>query len=450
MRNKSRVKVGFSKVNITPDYAVPLAGDGRLRIHTSVLADCYATCVAFRDEKDERAIIVTLDLLHTTEDEPGFICTNMQRVIREAGFKDDNIILSATHCHSAPNVFGSEDVITKKYLPFLFDCVSRAAREALQDADTDTDIYVGSVKTENMTFVRRYFDADGGFVGVNWPNKNPPVRHETDADGEMGIVKFVREGKKDIIITNFGTHLTTVGFFDDNALSSDFNGYAREYIENTLGAEYAFFQGASGNTVPTSAIESENLYPTTKEYGVRLAKYVQDALPTLKQISSHVDIKYEREEFPVYCIKPESMPENVNVAVDIAEGFLTQQLSHRDATVQAREAGYANVYECMKYRGLLYWPRDFWPFRLVTITVGDLAFASAPYEMFCQNGIAIKNGSRAKRTFVITHANGGHGYIPSIDVYDRPGYENVTCTFERGSGERIQDKLIEMINKSYK
>ena len=143
------------------------------------------------------------------------------------------------------------------------------------------------------------------------------------------------------------------------------------------------------------------------------------------------------------------MPENVNVAVDIAEGFLTGQLSHGDATVQTRAAGYANVYECMKYRALLYWPREKWDFRLVTVNVGDLAFASAPYEMFCQNGIELKKASRASRTFVITHANGGHGYIPSIDVYDRPGYENVTCTFERGSGERIAKKLAEMINTKY-
>ena len=75
-----RIKVGFSKVNITPDYPVPLAGDGRLRIHSSVLAECFVTSVVFCDAEENRAILVTLDLLHTTEDEPGFILTNMQRV----------------------------------------------------------------------------------------------------------------------------------------------------------------------------------------------------------------------------------------------------------------------------------------------------------------------------------------------------------------------------------
>ena len=108
------------------------------------------------------------------------------------------------------------------------------------------------------------------------------------------------------------------------------------------------------------------------------------------------------------------MPANVNVAVDIAEGFLTRVLTHKDATAMAREAGYANVYECMKYRGMLYWPKEYSTFRLVALSVGELGFVSAPYEMFCQNGKNIKDLANKKATFVITHANGGNGYIPSI------------------------------------
>ena len=41
------------------------------------------------------------------------------------------------------------------------------------------------------------------------------------------------------------------------------------------------------------------------------------------------------------------------------------------------------------------------------------------------------------------------GIDVGVDVFDRPGYENVTCIFEKGSGERIAEKLVEMINSSY-
>jgi uncharacterized Zn finger protein len=63
--------------------------------------------------------------------------------------------------------------------------------------------------------------------------------------------------------------------------------------------------------------------------------------------------------------------------------------------------------------------------------------------------MSIRESDKATTTFVITHANGSNGYIPSADVWNNGGYESVTCPYEVGTAERIAELLISMVNSNY-
>ncbi len=460
VESDKKLEVGFSKVSITPDgsYDVPLAGsgDGMQRLTTNVMDDVYATAVAFRDMNGNLAVLISIDVLHITKGTDGKIYDNLIRQIKQIdGLDESNVIISATHTHSSVDIFSSYNNIKMKYLPFFYKAVRQAATDAVADL-APADIYIGAAEIKNMAFVRRYFAADGSFVGTQWANDAEPVRHETDADSMMQLVKVEREGKRDLVLTNWAVHLTTVS--EQKQISADFVSYFRNWMDKNADTDVVFFQGASGNTVPSSRLEGEDYGLDTESYGQMLAQKLHNELrkeDTLKKIDTNVEIKMNSDTLGLVYNHAKIAgysQETINQCITIAEDFYSAKITAGEANKRARELGFSSVYECGTVRSLAKFHNfetervvDFW-----AISMGELSFASAPYEMFCQTGTQIREGDKATTTFVVTHANGSNGYIPTEDVWDNGGYESVTCPFEKGTAERIAEKLIEMVNKNYK
>ena len=49
--------------------------------------------------------------------------------------------------------------------------------------------------------------------------------------------------------------------------------------------------------------------------------------------------------------------------------------------------------------------------------IGDLAFVTAPAEIFTENGTLVKNQSPFDHTFFVGYTNGSIGYVPTVDAY---------------------------------
>ena len=61
--------------------------------------------------------------------------------------------------------------------------------------------------------------------------------------------------------------------------------------------------------------------------------------------------------------------------------------------------------------------------KLQAVRIGDLGIASSPCETFVETGLAIKERSPLKPTFVIELANGYNGYLPTPEHHELGGYE---------------------------
>lgn len=454
------LQVGFGKVCITPDgsYEVPLAGsgDGKQRMTTEVKDDIYATAVVFKDMNGKMAVIVSIDILHLTTEDNQLYDRIMRYLKRIDGVDESNVILSATHTHSSVDLTSTTTSEVKaKYITFFCNAVNEAVETAIADL-SPAEIYIGSAEMKNMAFVRRYFAADGSFVGTQWANSEPPVEHESEADTDMQLVKVVRNDKRDLILTNWAVHLTMVQEY--KMISADFVSYFRNWMDKYANTDVVFFQGASGNTTPTSRLEGEGYTDDPEDYGQMLAQKLHNSLRkegTLTKMDSCVEIKTTNDTLGLkynHAKLDGLSKEKINKAIEIAENFYSAKTTASEANTAARELGFSSVYECGTVRSLAKFHNNdterevgFW-----ALTMGELSFASAPYEMFCQTGTQIREGDKATTTFVVTHANGSNGYIPSEDVWDNLGYESVTCPFEKGTAERIAEKLIEMVNKNYK
>ena len=86
---------------------------------------------------------------------------------------------------------------------------------------------------------------------------------------------------------------------------------------------------------------------------------------------------------------------------------------------------------------------------LYGISIGDLAFVTAPFELFDTNGMQIKEGSPFSMTFVLTCANNNLGYIPSELAFKHGGYEVDVTLFVRGSAEELVSSYHSILNQLY-
>ena len=81
-----------------------------------------------------------------------------------------------------------------------------------------------------------------------------------------------------------------------------------------------------------------------------------------------------------------------------------------------------------------------------TISMGDVAFVGAPYEMFDTNGLQIKDASPFAMTFIMTLTNEGFGYMPSKLGFAHGGYSTDICRFKPGIGEMLAENYIELLD----
>ena len=88
-------------------------------------------------------------------------------------------------------------------------------------------------------------------------------------------------------------------------------------------------------------------------------------------------------------------------------------------------------------------------FDIYALSVGDVAFVAAPYEMFDTSGSYIKEHSPFEMTIVMTYANGGNGYFPSLLGWKNGGYSVDTTRFEKGTAEKVAEKYVKMLEGLY-
>lgn len=392
--NTSTLQVGFSRTDITPDFSVQLHGypGAANRWSDNVLDPICATCVALTDAEGNTILLYTMDLLYCFS--PAVLAK--RDISKATDVPAQNIMIATTHTHSAPHV-ELDDPGMVKYVEFMQEQMVAAAVEAMADRKP-AEMYTTSTRLTNMNFVRHYRMDDGSVVGDNFgdPTGKTYVKHMRDADNEMQLVRFKREGGKDVVLVNWQVHPHRTGSGRAGDISADLPGAMRMAMEPELGCHVAYFSGASGDLDPTSRIGTENLSLDYLEQGAVMAKQAILAMDTMTK----------KETGKV-------------------------QLVRRDQVVVGSE----NTGEIM----------------LHAFSIGDLAFITAPYEMFDTNGMYVKEHSPFDMTFILSNATAAATYIAAEWAYyeDLVSYEVGKGDYTKGTGELLADTLVEMLNGIY-
>ena len=84
-------------------------------------------------------------------------------------------------------------------------------------------------------------------------------------------------------------------------------------------------------------------------------------------------------------------------------------------------------------------------FPIHAMTIGNVGFIFAPYEMFASHGVMIKEGSVCPTTFISTCSGGSNGYIPDDRGVEIECYEACITSFEYGTGEKLAQLFIDTL-----
>ncbi len=452
---QSQLLVGYGKADITPTESVPLAGYGTTeqRMSTGFISYMYAIALAITDANGETGIIIATDAIYIHNDLGNKV---RQAVSTACKIPADNVIISALHQHSAPDMNNSlaPSGITYKDRIFIPGTVE-AAEAAMADRAAVTAVQMNTVETQNLNFIRHYILDDGTYAGSNFGDMSAlgttaTVAHASDIDNTLQLVKFVRKGQttesgkeaKDIILANFQGHpLRGVTNETWYSIHSDVPGIFRDELEKELDVYSIYFSGASGNVALDSAIpaEKEKQPKDYKAQGKKLAAYAIEAESSYTDISltsvkaSKVTVQAER-----YTSDDAERAAKGKEAWD----YYVETGSEELVKKYGFESKYAALYADTLYKR----QPGFSDVDLFVLSFGDLAVVAAPYEMFCASGMNIKEGSPFDMTIIASVGNGGNGYLPTEFAWDYGCYEQYSSNFVRGTAEQMETAFIQMLN----
>ena len=434
MNNKSLL-VGFGRESITPATPVHMQGGSwRTRISTGVLDDIFATCVALRMD-GQTMLVYTLDLKLPT---PNFVLPAKAAVSAATGIKEDNILFTATHTHSSVAIrYPWEGV--EEYKQMFYEQAVKAAKTAIADL-SEAAVLAGSTETDRMAFVRHYRMNDGTVAGSNFGSWESGIAdHIRPADGQLQLVRFARQGKKDVLLLSFPAH----GTFNEGGLliSADFPSPTRAYLEENCDVLVAQFIGAAGDQTPGSRIPGRRFSKDYVEYGKRLGQYAQDALPTLTAAeASEIRLLSRTITAPTNKMKLDKLPE----ALRIKEIVEQTGIKSPELTAALKEYGISSRHEA-NWIVIRSQQADTKDLTLKVLSLGGLAFAFAPYEMFGHHGKDIKEGSPFPHT-VIIGCEDGLNYMASEESFDYGCNESLCCFFARGTAEKMVQEYLDMLH----
>jgi len=445
-----QIKAGFSRVDITPEFSVPLGGygDEERRMSRVNLDPLYATCVALSDGEN-KVLFFHLDLTGCKSEVANFCKAEIEK---KHGIPQQNVFFTVTHPHSAPALNNEMECITKYINEVLQPGILAAVEPALEDLE-EAELHIGTGKTDGLNYVRRYLLSDGSYGGDNFGDfkKNSIIGHETEADPTMQVVRWKRTTKKDIVMVNWQAHPHRTGGFRKFELSSDVIEHFRLAVEKSGKYLFAYYQGCSGNLNTHSRLATENTYRTPdfydgdnkayKTHGKCLAMTCFDIVENNMRKVKTDKIRTVEKVFEA----PVNHAWDCRVEDAKRVNDLWKAGQSDEARALALELGFNSVYHCGAVITRSKMPETL-SYKIYAASIGDFAFVASPNELYDTTGIYLKNSSPFELTFVCGYTNAhGFGYMPTVKAFAHGGYGCDTCRFPSGTAERLADEMLGLL-----
>ncbi|MGN0021871.1 MAG: neutral/alkaline non-lysosomal ceramidase N-terminal domain-containing protein [Sphingobacterium hotanense] len=445
-------QAGAAKSTITPKIGSSINGNMQDVTVRHVHDDIHARALVLDDGQTKLGFVV-LDLCMVSRET---LDKAKQRASEFTGIPVQNMMMSATHTHSAGTACG---VFQSDPDPAYVDFIVERTADALIRAHENLAPAViswGVGKEESEVFNRRWYMKPGTampnpFGGQDQVKMNPGVENPNmdkpagpiDPEVPSIFLKTV-DGKPIAVLANYSLHY--VGGTGPGEISADYYGAFADRIgdlvlsENTLNDPPfvgIMSNGTSGdiNNINWPGKKTEALphYEKIRSVADKVASASYSAIKNAPQQNS-IKLAAKQEEIRLGVRKP--------TAQDIkrAEGIVAKAAG---PTMQSLEEIYAR--ETLLLRD---YP-DQVDLILQVFKIGDLAITAIPAEVFVEIGLELKAKSPFKPTFNIELANGYNGYLPTAKHHKLGGYETWRARssyLEETAADKILAVLLRLLN----
>lgn len=439
----NNLKVGFSRVDVTPMRGIGISGYTIPRNVEGILDNLNASAVAL-EAGGKKAIIISIDNLHISTP----ICDKYREMIAKAtGISPEAVFMHCTHTHTGPYVDPTKGLavntadLVQEYQDFLGKRLADVSAEAFEDLK-DAKMGIATGHAPNIAFVRRFRMKDGSVKtnpGVDHPDILAPIG---DVDERVHVIRFDREDGSHVVVANFGCHPDTIG---GNFISGDWPAFCYRTLEKALDNTHCvFFNGAQGdvnhvNVHPKAGdmndmfIDFDDVargYSHARHMGQVVAgailqvweKVAYSDVDTLNFAQTTVDVPSNKPT-------PDQLPEAHRIhALHTAGRDCDIPFEGMMLTTVVAEAGRMVRLENAP---------DAFPMRFSAVSIGNVVMVGVPGEPFTGIGRGIKEAEGWDMVLPCCLTNGSEGYFPMKDAYDEGGYEARSSNFKAGAAELI-------------
>lgn len=429
--------VGYGRKCITPDFPVCLSGygDEKRRQAKGVVMDIYTTCVAVRSGETTLAIF-TNDVISTTKDTTLEI---RDRVAQELGTAPECVIVTNIHSHATPRVTLDPNLPgAVEYRAFVIEKMIEAGKQAVADLVPAT-MSIATKQIPGMTFVRHWLMKDGSYFGPNFGSTEAGFAgHATKADETMILVKFTRQGRQDILMTNWQAHATNARQFGYYNIGPDFIGPLRNKLQEKTGCLVTYLPGASGNQIPVTYWKQEDHRLNWLQYGQTLADHAMELVAQLKPVEG-TQIRVTRQFYKARANHADE--DKLEQAKEVVKVFHEQDRPAANAL--AKQYGMTSCYHAMSIMGR---PArgEFEELDIGAFRIGNVGFVVSSVEMASTTGIYARQNSPFENTVILC---GNFTYVPSYAAYEYMAYEACNTPYAQGTAEELGQRYMEMLHK---
>lgn len=498
----NKIKIGWSEASLVPEgRKVNLAGQFYERITDVVETPITVTAMAIECGSDS-AIFCSCDLVSTSK----HLLDSVRA--RLSGIKDfplDKVMISAIHTHTAPgyakrgdssSMSGSTlDVLTQlmpnvKYEKlvsyegddlldgneahaFMADRIAEAAKIAW---DNRTEgMYAQGFGRAAVGMCRRVCYSDGS--AKMWGDTDTATFTELEGGNDSGIemlFTFTPEKKLTGVIANVACPAQVLEH--RSFISSDYFGKVKALIRREFGDDVYLLGlcSAAGDQCPRDMIRwVEPETPIDDPNIVRGEVTKRKADPSMfdikgceligRRIANEIFFAYEGIADDEYVSETEL--EHRNITIDMPLRRVTPEDKEKalraieefaakvgDGTINFNDNARMHVHAGTVVRSQIQEKVDVIPIEVHIIRLGNIAFATNPYELFLDYGNQIRARSKASQTFLIQLSCGCYGYLPTEKAEKGSHYSAYVSSGTTGhvGGNLLVRKTVSEINDMLK
>jgi neutral ceramidase len=442
-------RAGAATSNITPPLGKPIIGNFSSPPSTHIHDELFARCIVLSDGKTELALVVC-DLLGVSVE----LCdAAREQVEKQTGIPASNVLVCATHTHSASSALGSNRFAALQELDDYQQFVVRRIADGVQRAKNllrPAEFGFGTVDIPEHVFNRRWhlkpgkmpmnpFGNNNDQVKMNPPAGSPDLdRPAGPTDPQLSFLSF-REpnGKPIALLASYSLHY--VGGVPTTDISSDYFGRFAEHYLELAGLDRMdppmvpiLANGTSGDI---NNINFQN--PRGRKAPYEQMNYVARDVAS-KVLAKVNEIPYETN-VPLAAVFT-----RLEIKTRLPDRELLEWAEKTVAAGPTKTVDLSYIY-AQRTISMSNYPETL-AVPLQVFRIGKLTIGTMPCEVFCEIGLDFKKRCPTQPAFLMSLSHGYLGYLPNPRQWDLGGYETWLGTnrLEREASDKMLARLLEM------